>query len=75
MLRKGAYINQLGVVFLILLASLAVACGSTRPAKVIDGAWNATLQNPDSTSAYTFSTILNQVHRSGSIRLCRWSAL
>jgi hypothetical protein len=52
--------NRVGVVFLILLASLLVACGSTRPPKVIDGMWNANLQNPDNTSAYTFSTTLNQ---------------
>jgi hypothetical protein len=52
--------NRVAVFFLILLASLLVACGSTRPAKVIDGAWNANLQNPDDTSAYTFSTTLNQ---------------
>ena len=52
--------NRVGVIFLILLASLLAACGSTRPPKVIDGMWNANLQNPDSTPAYTFSTTLTQ---------------
>ena len=52
--------NRVGVVFLILLASLLAACGSTRPPKVIDGTWNANLQNPDHTAAYTFSSTLNQ---------------
>ena len=52
--------NRVGVVFLSLLGSLLVGCGSTRAPKVIDGTWNANLQNPDSTSAYTFSSTLNQ---------------
>ena len=52
--------NRVGVIFLILLGSLLVGCGSTRAPKVIDGTWNANLQNPDNTPAYTFSSTLNQ---------------
>lgn len=56
---------RVSAVFVILLASFLVACGSTRPSRVIDGAWNANLQNPDNSSAYTFSTTLNQGTGSG----------
>ena len=52
--------NRVGVIFLILLGSLLVGCGSTQAPKVIDGTWNASLQNPDSTPAYTFSATLTQ---------------
>lgn len=52
--------NRVGITFLILLGSLLVGCGSTRAPKVIDGTWTAKLQNPDSTSAYTFSSTLTQ---------------
>ncbi len=36
------------------------ACGSSAPPKKIDGFWQATLQNPDGTAAYTFSATLTQ---------------
>lgn len=41
-------------------ALLSVACGSSPKPRVIDGAWNASLKNSDSSSAYTFITTLNQ---------------
>jgi hypothetical protein len=45
---------------LLLLASILTACGSSTVPKVIDGTWNASLQNSDSSVAYTFLTTLNQ---------------
>jgi hypothetical protein len=45
---------------LLLFASILTACGSNTVPKVIDGTWNASLQNPDSSVAYTFQATLNQ---------------
>ena len=49
-----------GMILLLSLAALQVACGSSHPAKKIDGVWNANLQNFDSSSAYKFSATLTQ---------------
>jgi len=46
--------------FLFLLASILMSCGSSSTPKPIDGAWRATLLNPDSTTAYTFTTVFSQ---------------
>jgi len=48
------------VTSLLLLSCLLAACGSSRPAKKIDGVWNANLQNPDGSVAYTFMATLTQ---------------
>lgn len=48
------------VISLVLLSCFLAACGSTAPAKKIDGVWNANLQNPDSSGAYTFMATLTQ---------------
>jgi len=45
---------------LVLLALFLVSCGSSSPAKKIDGVWTASLQNPDSSVAYTFMATLSQ---------------
>ena len=45
---------------LLLLASILTSCGSSPVPKVIDGTWNASLLNSDSSVAYTFQTSLNQ---------------
>jgi hypothetical protein len=45
---------------LALLAFFLVSCGSNSPAKKIDGVWNASLQNPDGSVAYTFMATLTQ---------------
>ena len=46
--------------FLILLASILTSCGSGPAPKTINGAWRANLLNPDSSTAYTFTTVLTQ---------------
>ena len=46
--------------FLFLLASILLSCGSSPASKTIDGAWRANLLNPDSSTAYTFTTVLTQ---------------
>jgi len=48
------------VISLVLLSCFLAACGSSTPAKKIDGIWNANLQNPDSSVAYTFMATLTQ---------------
>jgi hypothetical protein len=48
------------ITLLILLLSFLAACGSGRPAKKIGGIWNASLQNPDGSPAYTFTATLTQ---------------
>ena len=45
---------------LLLLASILTGCASSTAPKVIDGVWNASLLNSDSSVAYTFQTTLNQ---------------
>ena len=49
-----------GVILLLSLAPILLACGSSHPAKKIDGVWNANLENFDSSSAYKFSATLTQ---------------
>src|SRR4029077_10927245 len=48
------------LISLALLAFFLVSCGSSSPAKKIDGLWNASLQNPDGSVAYTFMATLTQ---------------
>jgi hypothetical protein len=48
------------LISLALLAFFLVSCGSGSPAKKIDGVWNASLQNPDGSVAYTFGATLAQ---------------
>lgn len=48
------------LISLALLAFFLVSCGSNSPAKKIDGVWNASLQNPDGSVAYTFTATLTQ---------------
>ena len=48
------------VTSLVLLSCFLAACGSSTPAKKIDGMWNASLQNPDGSAAYTFMATLTQ---------------
>jgi hypothetical protein len=43
-----------------LLAFFLVSCGSNSTAKKIDGVWNASLQNPDGSVAYTFTAALTK---------------
>jgi len=45
---------------LLLLSCFLAGCASSRPAKKIDGIWNANLQNPDGSVAYTFMATLAQ---------------
>lgn len=45
---------------LLLFASLLTSCGSNPTPKVIDGVWNASLLNLNSTVVYTFQATLNQ---------------
>jgi len=52
--------NVSGFLSLLLLAAIGTACGSNPIPKVIDGTWNASLLNSDSSVAYTFQTTLNQ---------------
>lgn len=52
--------KMVSVILLLSFAPLLVACGSSHPAKKIDGVWNGNLQNFDSSSAYKFSTTLTQ---------------
>jgi hypothetical protein len=48
------------LISLALLAFFLVSCGSNSPAKKIDGVWNASLQSPDGSVAYTFTATLTQ---------------
>jgi hypothetical protein len=48
------------LISLALLAFFLVSCGSSSPAKKIDGVWNASLQNPDGSVVYTFTATLTQ---------------
>jgi len=47
-------------IFLLSLAALQLACGSSHPARKIDGIWNANLEHFDSSSAFKFFTTLTQ---------------
>ena len=52
--------NCARLISLALLAFFLVSCGSNSPAKKIDGVWNASLQNPDGSVAYTFMATFTQ---------------
>jgi hypothetical protein len=56
----GALMNVSRFFSLLLFASVLTACGSNSVPKVIDGVWNASLLNSNSSVAYTFQTTLNQ---------------
>jgi len=45
-------------IFSVVLASLG--CGGGSSPNVIEGAWNASLTNPDGTTAFTFTATLTQ---------------
>jgi len=45
---------------LLLLTSILTACGSSPAPKKIDGTWNASLVNSNSSEAYTFAATLSQ---------------
>ena len=61
----GALMNVSRFFSLLLFASVLTACGSNSVPKVIDGVWNASLLNSNSSVAYTFQTTLNQDTGSG----------
>ena len=56
----GVLMNVARLFSLLLWSSFLTACGSSSKSRVIDGAWNASLLNSDSSVAYTFQTTLNQ---------------
>jgi hypothetical protein len=55
-----AYMIRIRLIALVVLALFLVACGSTPAPRKIDGAWKASVLNPDLSVAYTIDTTLNQ---------------
>jgi hypothetical protein len=53
--------KQIGTIALLALALTASGCGSSKPVTSnINGSWNASLNNTDGSSAFTFTTTFTQ---------------
>lgn len=59
MLFQEGYMNVARLFLILLLAPTLIACGSG-PSKNINGNWDASLVNSNSSAAYTFNTVLAQ---------------